>query len=66
MEQVLTVCIAGKSEMIARNKGIQSRYRGLYASWDNNMTEAFKVVKFPGCIGEVGSDLQRRRLLAKQ
>ena len=65
MEQVLTVCIAGKSEMIARNKEIQSRYRGLYASWDSNMTEAFKVVKFPGGIGKVESDLLLR-LLAKQ
>ena len=66
LEQALTVCIAGKGEKVAREKTIQSRYRGWCASIDNVITEAFKVVKFPGGMGMEESDLLLRRLLAKQ
>lgn len=66
LREALTICIAGKGEMIARRKADRARFRGWCASVGSVMTEAFKIVQFPDGVGEEASDLLLRRLLAKQ
>ena len=57
-------CIAGKGQVLWQRKVDKGYFRGWCSDFGHVLTEAFKVIKFPGKTGMDGSDLLLRRLLA--
>ena len=57
-------CIAGKGPVLWQRKADKGYFRGWCSDFGHVLTEAFKVIKFPGKTGLDGSDLLLRRLLA--